>query len=163
MVDEDPPLLEIGRVGRAHGLAGEVSVQLSTNVEGRLAPGTSLVVGDEQMVVVTSRPHQQRWLVKFDGCTDRGAAERLRGRSVSAPAAADPDDPDALFVHQLIGATVIDSTGRAVGTVVEVIENPAADLLSLDGGALLPLNFVAEVADGTVVLVDDVPDGLFDV
>jgi 16S rRNA processing protein RimM len=159
---DEVPLLEIGRIGRAHGLGGEVAVHLSTNIEGRLAPGAEMLAGDEPVVVVSSRRHQQRWLVRFEGRDDRASAERLTGRILSAPAAADPDDPEAVYVHQLVGANVVDSGGHVYGVVVEVIENPASDLLSLDVGALVPLTFVDTVGDGTIVLAPDLPDGLFD-
>ena len=71
------------------------------------------------------------------------------------------DDPDELWVHELIGAPVQSVDGSAVGVVDAVQWNPASDLLVLDNGALVPVLFVVERRDdGTVVI--DPPEGLFD-
>jgi 16S rRNA processing protein RimM len=158
----DQPLLEIGRVGRAHGLHGEVLVDLTSNVPARLAPGVRVWVDGRRLVVDAAHPHQRRWLVRFAGIDDRVAAEALRGAVLSAPATADPNDPEALFVHQLIGGEVRTAGGRSRGRVVAVQDNPAADLLVLDSGDLVPLTFVDRVGDGVVHLAADVPEGLFD-
>jgi 16S rRNA processing protein RimM len=64
------------------------------------------------------------------------------------------------WVHELVGATVVDRAGADLGRVVAVEDNPAHDLLVLDGGALVPMVFLVEHRDGRVVV--DVPDGLFD-
>ena len=69
-------------------------------------------------------------------------------------------DPDALWVHELIGRRVVEVDGTEHGTCVSVIANPAADLLELDSGALVPSNFVVSNADGVIVV--DTPEGLFD-
>ena len=71
------------------------------------------------------------------------------------------EDPDALFIHELIGLTVIDAAGVTRGSVVEVQANPASDLLVLDTGALVPLTFAVGQPDGGVLRVDT-PDGLFE-
>jgi len=71
------------------------------------------------------------------------------------------DDPDALWIHELIGAQVEDVTGRVLGTVDSVEANPASDLLVLDGGALIPLRFVVANEPGLRVTVE-LPDGLLD-
>jgi 16S rRNA processing protein RimM len=70
------------------------------------------------------------------------------------------DDPDALWVHELIGAEVVEVSGRARGICVAVVANPAADLLELDSGALVPVVFVTGRDDGTIVI--DPPEGLFE-
>ena len=78
------------------------------------------------------------------------------------PIFAEPiDDPDALWVHELIGSRSSRSTGTDAGRCVAVVDNPAADLLELDSGALVPVVFVVGHADGVVVI--DPPEGLFDV
>jgi 16S rRNA processing protein RimM len=151
------PLLEVGRVVRAHGLRGEVVVSLVTDVESRLAPGSELDSDRGVLTVETSRPHQDRYLVAFQGVTDRSAAEALAGLALRAEAVA---DPDALWVHELIGSVVREVGGTERGTVVEVQANPAHDLLVLDDGALVPAVFVLSCADGVTVI--DPPEGLFD-
>jgi 16S rRNA processing protein RimM len=75
--------------------------------------------------------------------------------------AAEPlDDPDELWVHELVGATVVEVGGAERGRVESVLANPASDLLVLDSGALVPLTFVVERTEGRIVI--DPPEGLFD-
>ena len=156
MSDDD--LLEVGHIRRAHGLRGEVFVQLISDSDQRVAPGAELIAGDETLVVETSRVASNgRRVVKFAQIADRTAAETyanrlLRGRPI--------DDPDALWVHELIGRRVVEVDGTERGECVSVIANPAADLLELDSGALVPSNFVVSNTDGTIVV--DTPEGLFD-
>ena len=154
-------MLAVGRIGRAHGLRGEVVVHLlTTESERRLAPGSVLTTGDgAALTVVAARPHQDRWLVSFDGVGDRTAAEALRGAELLAEAI--DDDPDALWVHELIGATVVDLGGAPCGTVVAVLANPADDLLELDGGGLVPVGFVVGWDDERRLVIDP-PAGLLD-
>ena len=77
------------------------------------------------------------------------------------PVYAEPlDDPDELWVHELVGEAVVETDGTARGRCVAVVENPAADLLELDSGALVPVVFVVDHADGRIVI--DPPAGLFD-
>jgi len=153
-----PARLEVGRIGRAHGLRGEVTVTLTSDRAERLAPGAGLTTDDGPLVVLAARRHGARWLVAFDGVADRDAAEALRGRTLyGAPL---PSAPDELWVHELVGATVRDGAGTTLGTVEAVEANPASDLLVLDGERLLPLRFVTAHEPG--VLVVDVPDGLWD-
>ena len=71
------PLREVGRIGRAHGVQGELYVSLITDRVERLAPGARLLAGSQWLTVVESRQQQQRWLVRFDGVADRTAAEKL--------------------------------------------------------------------------------------
>jgi 16S rRNA processing protein RimM len=151
--------LEVGRIGRAHGLRGEVGVTLGTDRLERLAPGSVLHAGDRELVVVQARPHGGRWLVRFEGVDDRTAAEGLLGLVLSADAR--PGDGDELWVHELIGAAVRDRDGRALGAVVAVEANPASDLLVLEGDVLVPMTFVVEQGPGFVVV--DPPEGLLDV
>ena len=63
-------------------------------------------------------------------------------------------------MHDLIGATVVDVDGTTRGTCVSVVANPAADLLELDTGALVPVVFITEHTAGRIVIAP--PDGLFD-
>jgi 16S rRNA processing protein RimM len=148
-------LLEVGRVAKPHGLRGEVVVALSTNRPERVAVGTVLHTDDGPLTVTASRPHQHRWIVRFDGVGSREAAEALHGVVLLAEPL---DDPDALWVHELIGGTVVDQHGTEHGPVVSVEVNPASDLLVLEGGGLVPLTFVTDHVDGRISV--DIPDGL---
>lgn len=156
-----PDRVLVGRITRAHGLRGEVLVDLlSSEPEVRLAPGTVLETDRGPLTVASARPHQDRWIVAFREAPDRNAAEGLRGTELRAEPL---EDPDALWVHELVGATVVDAAGTERGRVVAVVANPAADLLELDGGALVPVTFVVGWADGGGRrLVVDPPEGLFD-
>ncbi len=142
-------------MAKPHGLRGEVVVALSTNRPERVARGAVLHVDAGPLTVVSSRPHQHRHIVRFEGVDDRTAAEALHGQVLRAEPL---EDPDALWVHELIGATVVDQHGTEHGTVTEVEVNPASDLLVLEGGALVPLTFVVERGDGRITV--DVPEGL---
>ncbi len=154
-----PDRLEVGRIGRAHGLRGEVGVALGSDRVERLDPGSVLYAGDRELVVQQSRPHAGRWLVTFEGVHDRTAAETLRGLVLCAEARA--SGGDELWVHELIGAAVRDRAGHELGPVVAVEANPASDLLVLEGDVLVPMNFIVEQGPGFVVV--DPPDGLLDV
>ncbi len=152
------PRLEVGRIDKAQGVRGEVIVRLTTNRVERLAPGSVLATSSGPLEVVSSRPHNDRWCVAFAGVRDRDAAEALRGTVLLADAI---DDPTELWVHELIGARVVDQAGVDRGRVVDIVANPASDLLELDSGALVPARFIVDVAPCERVDVD-VPDGLFD-
>lgn len=157
MTGADRPLLEVGHVAKAHGIRGEVVVELITDVIERLDAGASLSTNRGELVVVSSRPFGRRWLVNFEGVGDRDAAERLAGVVLRAPAI---DDPEALWVHDLVGCTVVERNGAERGRIEAVQANPASDLLVLEGGGLVPIVFVVETSPGRVVI--DPPAGLFD-
>lgn len=152
-----PTDLEVGYIGKPHGLRGDVIVRLVTDRLERLAPGAELRTETADLVVRTSRAHQTGYIVAFEGIEHRDAAETLRGTTLFAEPI---DDPDALWVHDLIGAPIEEVDGTARGTIVAVQENPASDLLVTDDGALVPLTFYVE-RRGDVVVVDT-PAGLFD-
>jgi 16S rRNA processing protein RimM len=151
-------LLEVGRIARAHGVRGELIVELVTDRTERVAVGATLhVEGGGPLTVTASRPHKGKWIVTFEGVHDREGAEALQGTLLYA----DPlDDPAELWVHEVIGRRVVDVDGQLCGTVEAVQANPASDLLVLDSGALVPVRFVIEERDDALVI--DVPDGLFD-
>ncbi|MGH1564926.1 ribosome maturation factor RimM [Mumia sp. DW29H23] len=129
----------VGRVGRAHGIRGEVSIDLTTDEpERRFAPGSSVVLrprsgADRTMSVRSARPHQGRLLVTFDAVPDRTAAEALRGAQVvvDVDASERPDDPEEFYDHQLEGLRVL-SGGVERGTVREVLHLPAQDMLAVE-------------------------------
>lgn len=151
--------LEVGRVVRAHGLAGEVLVAAVSDVEERFAPGQALHCGDRVLTIERARRHHQRWRVKFAGVDDRTAAEGLRGALLEGePLGAPPEG--AFWVHELIGAEVVDRARGPVGVVASVQENPAHDLLVLDSGALVPVVFVVHQEPGRVEV--ELPEGLLE-
>jgi 16S rRNA processing protein RimM len=151
--------LEVGRIGRAHGLQGEVSVVPISNRPERFEAGSVLFAGDRTLRIVSSRRHQDRWLVHFEGIDDRADAEALRNQVLFGDAVDDTPE-DELWAHQLIGAEVRDRAGSHVGRVVAIEANPAHDLLVLENGTLVPVVFVISSEPGTVVI--DPPEGLLD-
>jgi 16S rRNA processing protein RimM len=154
-------------VARAHGVRGHVVVELTTDREERVAPGAVLIGPDGPLEVRSSRAVPgsgwgSRWIVRFAGVDGRTAAEALRGAVLRA---APIHDPEALWVHELVGAEVVDLGGAALGRVTDLQANPASDLLVLDTGLLVPLRFLVrtEPAEGRAErVVVDAPPGLAD-
>jgi 16S rRNA processing protein RimM len=156
--------LAVGRIDRAHGLRGELVVTLTTNRHERLDPGAVLytdavlATDDVTLRVESSQSHGGRFIVRFAGVRDKADADRLHGAALYADAI---DDPGEWWVHDLIGALVVDQHGVERGRVIEVQANPASDLLVLDSGALVPLRFARDLIANERVDVDT-PEGLFD-
>ena len=163
----------VGRIGKPHGLRGEVTVDVrSDEPERRFAPGAVLAAEPPRgshstlrsLTVQTARWHQTTLLVAFAEIPDRTAAEAARGVVLSArvdPSDA-PDDPDEYYDHQLVGLAAYDEAGRPLGEVLAVVHGGAQDLLTVrtpDGrDALVPFvrALVPEVdlAGGRVVIAD---------
>jgi 16S rRNA processing protein RimM len=133
---------------------------LHTDRPERTTPGAVLHAGDRTLVVASARPHQGRWLVRFEGVTDRNGAEELRGATLVGEPLDDPGE-GRIWVHELVGEEVRDVHGNTLGRVSAVQANPAHDLLELHDGTLVPIVFVVDRAPGVVVV--DLPDGLLDV
>ena len=159
-------LLEVGRFGRPHGVKGQIYIKLSTDRSERVAVGARLWAGEWfEVSARTSMANTgaDRWVVGIVGIDDRNDVERLVNKVVWAEPI---DDPDAVWVHQVIGARVVGTDGVDRGTCIAVLKNPANDLLELESGALVPVIFVESVvpndADGFVITIDP-PEGLFEV
>jgi 16S rRNA processing protein RimM len=132
-------------------------VELGTDRLERVQPGARWFARGVWLTVRSARPNGSRWLVTLDSVSDRTSAQRLTNVAIYAEPV---DDPDALWVHELVGARVIDIGGVDRGRCVAVVANPAADLLELDSGVLVPVVFVVDHTDGVVTI--DPPDGLFE-
>lgn len=161
----------MGRIEKVHGLRGEVVVGFVSNmVDARTAAGAEFLAEGQKLTVVSARPHKNKWLVTFADVTSRETAEQLRGRTLLAPPLPSSEVGDGqaegfatevvAFVHELIGLELIDQHGVNHGEVVSVIDNPAADLLELPDGRLVPLSFYEGHDDATITV--DVPAGLLD-
>jgi 16S rRNA processing protein RimM len=170
-IAEGGSLRVVGRIGRPHGLRGEVTVQVHTDFpEQRFVPGSQLRAHTGRALTVrTARPHRGALLVEFAGVVDRDGAAELRGLFVTAEATALPelDDPDEFYDHQLEGLAAVASDGATLGTVREVIHAPGNDLLVLQterGEALVPfvraIVLEVDLAGRRVVL--EAPAGLLD-
>lgn len=162
MASASPPegWLSVGHLRRPHGLKGEIFVQLTTDRMERAEPGSLFWArGDDLTMRSSRRSGAGRLIAAFDEIVDRTAAERM----VNVELFAEPlDDPDAIWAHDVIGTRVVDQHGVERGEVVAMVENPAADLLELDDGSLVPSNFVVVVDLDRGVTDVDVPDGLFE-
>ena len=168
--------LAVGRVGRPHGLGGEVTVEVRTDdPDQRFAAGSVLATepaGKGPLTVVSSRWHRDTLLVSFDGCTDRAGAEALRDTllAVDSEQLGPLADPDEFYDHQLIGLRVETVAGDHVGQVSDVLHHgqdvlvvDAADGRSRSGRELLipfvgPIVPHVDVAGGRIVI--DPPTGL---
>lgn len=159
----------IGRIGRAHGIRGELNVDIRTDEpERRFAPGSSVVCGPRTLTVKTSRHHGGRLVVAFVEIPDRTAAEALHGTVLEAVVDPDdtPDDPDEFYDHQLVGLEVR-SGNTVVGSVTGLVHLPHQDTLTVDiEGHEVFIPFVTELVPvvdvaGGFVTVQDV-DGLLD-
>jgi 16S rRNA processing protein RimM len=145
--------LVVGRIGRAHGIKGDVAVEVRTDEpELRLAPGAVLATepaATGPLTIATGRVHSGRLLLRFEGVADRTAAEALRNTLLIAEVDPEelPEDPEEFYDHQLIGMDVVTAAGTAVGEVAEVLHLPSQDLLRVErpggGEALIP--FVTEI------------------
>lgn len=155
--------LVVGRIGRAHGIRGEVSVELRTDEpDVRFATGAQLHTSSRSLTVASTRRHQGRLLVRFAGVPDRTAAEALQGTLLEVDVDPDvaPDDPEEFYDHQLIGL-VVRSGGVDRGHVTDVVHGPEQDLLVVDvDGTEVLIPFVTElvptidVAGGLVEVAD---------
>jgi 16S rRNA processing protein RimM len=166
--------LVVARIGRAHGIKGEVTVEVRTDEpESRLGPGAVLSTDPPEagpLTIERGRVHSGRLLLRFEGVNDRTAAEALRNTLLIAEVDPEerPEDPDEFYDHQLIDLDVVTRGGTTVGRVEEVAHPPGQDLLVVrreDGSeALIP--FVTEIVpeidlDAQRILVDP-PPGLLD-
>ncbi|GAA1130478.1 ribosome maturation factor RimM [Kribbella jejuensis] len=167
-------LVIVGRIGRAHGIKGEIGMIVRTDdPDLRFADGAKLVTASNPprtLTVQSSRWHSGRLLVKFAEVPDRTAAELLRNLEVQSEIDEDerPEDPDEYYDRELIGLKVRTATGEDAGEVIDVIHLPSQDLLEIrrpaGNAVLVPL--VAELVpeidlDAQYVTVADRP-GLLD-
>lgn len=154
-------MLEVARIDRAHGLRGEVLVTLISDDLERLAAGSVLRTADgTEVEVVSSRPHQHRYLVTVADVDSRERAEHWHGVTLYG----EPPAPreGTLWVHEVVGAEVVTPDGVGRGSVTAVVISAASDLLELDSGALVPMVFVTDESGLPERLVVDPPEGLFD-
>ncbi len=122
----------VGKVGRAHGLRGDVTIDVRTDEpERRFAPQTAFATPRGELTVQSTRWHGQRLLARFAEVVDRTAAEALRGVElrVEMPVDERPVDPEEFYDHQLVGLAVQTDAGDGVGEVAEVLHLPAQDVL----------------------------------
>ncbi|MBD0840086.1 ribosome maturation factor RimM [Streptomyces sp. TRM68416] len=166
--------LVVARIGRAHGIKGEVTVEVRTDEpELRLAPGAVLATDPAAtgpLTVETGRVHSGRLLLRFEGVRDRTAAEALRNTLLIAEVDPDelPEDEDEYYDHQLIDLDVVTKDGAEVGRITEISHLPSQDLFIVErpDGSEVMIPFVEEIvteidlAEQKAVI--DPPPGLID-
>jgi len=162
----------VARIGKAHGLRGEVTVQVLTGApDERFVPGATFVtepVAAGPLVLRSARDHNGILLLGFEHTDDRTGAEALRGIKLLADALEDDGDEDAWYERDLVGLKAVTVGGDEVGEVTALESRPAQDLLvlRLTDGRKARVPFVTaivpevDIAGGRVVL--DPPAGLLD-
>ncbi|KNB51146.1 ribosome maturation factor RimM [Streptomyces caatingaensis] len=166
--------LVVGRIGRAHGIRGEVTVEVRTDEpELRLGPGAVLLTdpaGRGPLTVEAGRVHSGRLLLRFTGVADRNAAEALRNTLLIAEVDPDetPEDPEEFYDHQLVDLDVVTADGTPVGRITEIAHLPSQDLFIVErpDGTEVMIPFVEEIVTGIDLdaqrAVVDPPPGLLD-
>lgn len=161
-------MLLAGEIGKPHGTSGEVYVVRISDDPARFEPGATLTHEDgRRLVVVSSRAHRDRFLVRFEGSNTREEAEALRGALyVDAGEMRDLDDTE-YWEHEIVGATAFLRDGSLIGEVTDVIVRPAQDLLEIAtpaGPRLVPFvdDIVVEVDRTSKRIVLDPPEGLLE-
>ncbi|MDT0455357.1 ribosome maturation factor RimM [Streptomyces sp. DSM 41527] len=166
--------LVVARIGRAHGIKGEVTVEVRTDEpELRLAPGAVLATEPSSvgpLTITAGRVHSGRLLLRFEGVADRTAAEALRNTLLIAEVDPEevPEDPEEFYDHQLMDLDVVTRDGTVVGRISEISHLPYQDLLVVqrpDGSEVL-VPFVSEIVPEIDLeeqrAVIDPPPGLLD-
>ena len=163
-----PERLIVGRIAKAHGIQGEVAIEVVSDAPDRFEVGARVFAGDRPLVIATARAHQGRLLVRFDDVPDRSAAEALRGTDLTIPAgeARALEDEWSFYPHELVGFAVTDESGTSLGTMRRVDESPGGDLWVVgarNGEVLVPAvrDIVMAVDRKKQTIVLRPPDGLF--
>ena len=167
--------LIVGRVAKAHGITGEVVIDVRTDdPDSRFVAGKTLHARASRdkparnFTVESVRPHGDRLLVRLVGVSDRNAADALRGTLFVVDSEDLPpiDEPDEYYDHQLEGLAVRTLDGAAVGRIAEVLHTAAGELLSVknEAGKEILIPFVTAIVptvsvSGGFVEIDP-PDGL---
>lgn len=165
--------LAVGRIGRPHGIRGEVTVEVTTDdPDTRFAVGATLLTDPAErgpLTVTGTGRSGHITVLRLRGVEDRDTAERLRGTILEVDTEDLPElaDPDDYYDHQLIGLIARDVGGVLLGEVTAILHAPAAPVLTVtrpDGSAEL-VPFVAaivpevDLAARTITIAP--PDGMF--
>lgn len=131
--------LAVGKVIRAHGVRGEISVAVLTEFPDRFATTEQVYLGDEfeaePYQLKSYRWHKDNLLMTLDGITDRTQAEQLRGQFVQVPLEEAVPLPEGVYYHyQLVGLAVVTTVGDVLGVIVDVLETGANDVYVVDNG-----------------------------
>jgi len=140
---DEPLYLAIGKLRRAHGIRGEILMEVITDFPERITPGKDVYIGSdyENHKIIGCRNHAKGLLIAFENVTNRSEAEKLQNRMVYISSTDVTDLPeDTYYHHQLIGLKIIDEENNDIGTLKEILETGANDvyvILSTEGKELL--------------------------
>ncbi len=155
-------MIRVGQVAGAYGLDGAVKVIPLTDFDDRFNPGATVVLEGANREIEWSRPGHPGLVVKIRGIDNRTMADLFRGRYLEvAEAEARPLADGRFYHHQVVGLTVLTSSGQKLGVIAEILERPANDVwVSRDGTVehLIPATKDAVVqvdVDGGRVVVAD--------
>lgn len=166
--------LVVARIGRAHGIKGDVTVEVRTDEpELRLGPGAVLLTDPASagpLTVESGKVHSGRLLLRFEGVRDRNAAEALRNTLLIAEVdpAELPEEEDEYYDHQLVDLDVVLADGTLVGAITEISHLPSQDLFIVErpDGTELMIPFVEQIVTEIDLenqrAVIDPPPGLID-
>ena len=162
--------LVVGRIGRAHGVLGEATIDVQTDdPELRFEVGCKLTLDSgQELTIKSSRWHNQILLLGFEGVNDRNQIEALRDQLISSQVDLSALAPGEYHYQQLIGCQVYLQNNDLVGQVSEVVKLPGQDLLSVDkNGSQVLIPMVKQIIISIDVLekkiVVNPPEGLLDV
>ncbi len=140
-------LLVVGRIGRAHGIHGEATIEIRTDLpDERFVVGARLTTDPASygpLTIESARDHNGTLLLKFVEISDRTAIEKVRNTLLLADVdmAAEEHYDDEFHVQQLLGSDVILESGEKIGQLTDVLNLPGQDVLAIEsanGEILLP-------------------------
>ena len=150
----EPEYLVVGFLRRAHGVRGEMVMEVHTDFPERLKPKTEVFVGDEHqpMTISGTRFHQEGLLVKFKDLDKPEDAARYRNQLVYVTAADRPQLPNGQYYHhELIGFDVVDEDENVIGKLTEIMQTGANDV------------YVTTRSDGSEILLPVIPSVILDI
>ena len=156
--------LLVGRIGRAHGILGEATIEVRTDEpDRRFAIGATVQTDSNgDLKVISGRVHNGILLLGFEGITDRNSIEKLRNTLLYADVDINEsnEDEDEYHVMQLIGCAAVLESGEVFGEITDVVNLPGQDLLAIktaQGEQLIPfvhqLVPTVDIANKKVVVI----------
>ncbi len=162
--------LVVGRIGRAHGVLGEATIEVRTDdPEQRFTVGGKLTTNSgQELTIKSARWHNQILLLSFEGINNRDQIESLKDELISSEVDFSNLAPGEYHYQQLLGAKVFLQTGELVGNVTEIVALPGQDLLAVDHlgrEVLIPMvkAIITNIDIANKKIEINPPEGLLDV
>ena len=164
---EDPEAINVGRILSAHGLSGEVRVEVLSVVPHRFDAGEVLHIGSASYRISSSRRiRSNQVIITLQGLHTRDAAQALAGNWITVPETSAPELPEGEYFHfQLMGLRVLTESGEELGLLSEILETGSNDVYVVsgpEGQILVPAlsEVVQEIKLSEKIMVVRLPDGL---